>query len=145
LVDALISAIALATSDSWPSQTDDYFSVASHTSDFEYYASVEGNRSDLGLQTHGYSAFTNLQYNPSGQDAVSFVAQLRQDVYQIPNCTAPLPDDPQCVGQFGDVQGGRDRPTAAAGLGAERLLGQVLPGPTARDALGALGRLRNLE
>jgi hypothetical protein len=99
-------------------QTDDYFSVASHTDDFAYYASIEGNRSDLGLQTpdsqvihdqtHGYGLFTNLQYNPSGQDAVSFVAQLRQDDYQIPNCTAPLPDDPQCVGQFGDVQGEAD-------------------------------------
>ena len=39
---------------------------------------------------------------------VSFVAQLRQDVYQIPDCTAPLADDPGCVGQFGDVQGEAD-------------------------------------
>jgi hypothetical protein len=99
-------------------QTDDYASVGSHTQDFAYYASVEGNRSDLGLQTpdaqvihdqtHGYGLFTNLQYNPNEQDAVSFVAQLRQDDYQIPNCTAPLPDDPGCVGQFGDVQGEAD-------------------------------------
>ncbi len=95
-------------------QTDDYLSAASHTNDFAYYASVEGNRSDLGLQTpvsqvihdgsQGYGAFTNLQYQPGTQDAVSFVGQLRQDDYQIPDCTAPLADDPQCVGQFGDVQ-----------------------------------------
>ncbi len=99
-------------------QTQDYFGVASHTADFAYYASVEGNRSDLGLQTpdsqvihdamHGYGAFTNLQYKPSEQDAMSLVAQLRQDVYQIPDCTAPLPDDPQCIGQFGDVQSEAD-------------------------------------
>ncbi len=99
-------------------QTDDYVSVASHTNDFAYYASVEGNRSDLGLQTpvsqvihdetQGYGAFTNLQYKPSEQDAVSFVAQLRQDVYQIPDCTVPLADDPVCVGQFGDVQSEAD-------------------------------------
>jgi hypothetical protein len=99
-------------------QTNDYLSVASHTADFAYYASVEGNRSDLGLQTpvsqvihdetHGYGAFNNLQYKPSEQDTVSLVAQLRQDVYQIPDCTAPLADDPQCVGQFGDVQGEAD-------------------------------------
>jgi hypothetical protein len=99
-------------------QTDDYFSVASHTSDFAYYASVEGNRSDLGLQTpnaqvihdatHGYGTFTNLEYKPSEQDTVTLVAQLRQDAYQIPDCTAPLADDPQCVGQFGDVQGEAD-------------------------------------
>jgi outer membrane receptor protein involved in Fe transport len=99
-------------------QTDDYVSVASHTSDFAYYASVEGNRSNLGLQTpqsevihdqtQGYEAFTNLQYKPSEQDAVSFVAQLRQDDYQIPDCTEPLADDPYCIGQFGDVQGEAD-------------------------------------
>jgi hypothetical protein len=99
-------------------QTDDYLSAASHTGDFAYYASAEGNRSDLGLQTpvsqvihdatQGYGAFTNLQYRLSEQDAVSLVAQSRQDVYQIPDCTAPLPDDPQCIGQFGDVQSEAD-------------------------------------
>jgi outer membrane receptor protein involved in Fe transport len=93
-------------------------SVGSHTEDFAYYASVEGNRSDLGLQTpdsqvihdqtHGYGLFTNLQYNPSAQDTVSVVGQLRQDVYQIPNCSAPLPDVPGCLGQFGDEQGEAD-------------------------------------
>jgi hypothetical protein len=99
-------------------QTNDYVSVASHTSDFAYYASLEGNRSDLGLQTpvsqvihdeaHGYGAFTNLQYTPSARDTVSLVAQLRQDVYQIPDCNVALADDPDCVGQFGDVQGEAD-------------------------------------
>jgi len=99
-------------------QTNDYMSVASHTDDFAYYASVEGNRSELGLQTpvsqvihdetRGVGAFTNLEYKPSEQDALSLVAQLRQDVYQIPDCTAPLPNDPGCVGQFGDVQGEAD-------------------------------------
>ncbi|MHB8812685.1 MAG: TonB-dependent receptor [Steroidobacteraceae bacterium] len=99
-------------------QTDDYVSAASHTDNFAYYASLEGNRSDLGLQTpvsrvihdrtKGYGAFTNLQYEPGSRDAVSFVAQLRQDDYQIPDCTAPLANDPVCVGQFGDVQGEAD-------------------------------------
>jgi hypothetical protein len=95
-------------------QTDDYLSAASHTDDFAYYASVAGNRSNLGLQTpdsqivhdqtHGYGAFTNLQYQPSAQDAVTVIAQLRQDVYEIPDCIVPLADDPQCIGQFGDAQ-----------------------------------------
>jgi hypothetical protein len=99
-------------------QTDDYLSAASHTGNFAYYASIEGNRSNLGLQTpdsqvihdqsQGYGAFTNLQYMPSAQDEVSFVGQVRQDDYQIPDCTAALEDDPQCVGQFGDVQGEAD-------------------------------------
>ena len=99
-------------------QTNDYVSVASHTGEFAYYASVEGNRSDLGLQTpvsqiihdetRGVGAFTNLEFRPSEQDMLSLVAQLRQDVYQIPDCTVPLADDPGCVGQFGDVQGEAD-------------------------------------
>ncbi len=99
-------------------QTDDYASAASHTDDFAYYASLEGNRSDLGLQTpvsqaihdrtKGYGAFTNLQYEPGSQDAVSFVGQLRQDDYQIPDCTAPLENEPLCVGQSGDQQGEAD-------------------------------------
>jgi hypothetical protein len=99
-------------------QTNEYVSVASHTNDFAYYASLEGNRSNLGLQnpgsqiihdeTRGVGAFTNLEYKPNEQDSVSLVAQLRQDVYQIPDCTAPLADDPDCVGQFGDVQGEAD-------------------------------------
>lgn len=79
-------------------QTDDYISAASHAGNFAYYASLEGNRSNLGLQTpvpqvihdeaQGYGAFTNLQYEAGARDQVSFVAQLRQDDYQIPNCTA---------------------------------------------------------
>jgi hypothetical protein len=99
-------------------QTNDYVSVASHMDNFAYYASIQGNRSDLGLQTpvsqmihdgtHGYGTFTNLQYKPSEQDTVSLVAQLRQDVYQIPDCTVPLADEPDCVGQFGDAQGEAD-------------------------------------
>jgi hypothetical protein len=99
-------------------QTDDYASIASHTDNFAYYASLEGNRSNLGLQTpvssvlhddsQGYGAFTKIQYNPSTQDAVSFVAQVRQDRYQIPDCNAPLDDYPDCLGQLGDVQGESD-------------------------------------
>jgi Carboxypeptidase regulatory-like domain/TonB dependent receptor-like, beta-barrel len=78
-------------------QTDDYLSAASHTDDFAYYASVEGNRSNLGLQTpvsqvihdesQGYGLFTNLQYDPDAQDELRFLGQMRQDDYQIPNCT----------------------------------------------------------
>ena len=32
--------------------------------------------------------FTNLQYEPSARNEVRLVAQLRQDDYQIPNCSA---------------------------------------------------------
>jgi TonB dependent receptor/Carboxypeptidase regulatory-like domain/TonB-dependent Receptor Plug Domain len=95
-------------------QTNDNLSVASHTSDLAYYVSVEGNRSDLGLQTpisqvvhdssQGYGGFTNLQYDRGTQDTVRFVAQLRQDNYQIPDCIVPLADESGCLGQLGDVQ-----------------------------------------
>jgi len=94
-------------------QTNNNLSIASHTGDFAYYASLEGNRSNLGLQTptaevihdqsQGYGAFTNIQYEPTAQDALSLVGQLRQDDYQIPNCSVPPEDDPYCVGQS-DVQ-----------------------------------------
>ena len=95
-------------------QTDDYVSAASHEGKFAYYASLEGNRSSLGLETpgprvihdatRGYGAFTNLQYEPGPGDSVRLVAQARQDLYRIPDCTAPLPDAPECLGQFGDAQ-----------------------------------------
>ncbi len=101
-------------------QTDDYVSAASHSDNFAYYASLEGNRSDLGLQTpvsqvihdqsQGYGAFTNLQYVPNSQDEVSFVAQLRQDDYQIPNCTQYASQEIDgCTPPLnGDVQGEAD-------------------------------------
>ncbi len=99
-------------------QTDDYLSAASHVGRFAYYASIEGNRSNLGLQTpvpevihdqtQGFGFFTNLQYEASARNDLRFVAQARQDQYQIPNCIVPLPDEPQCVGQSGDVQKEKD-------------------------------------
>jgi len=99
-------------------QTNDNVSVASHAGNFAYYASIEGNRSNLGLQTpdsaivhdesQGYGAFVNLQYNLGPRDGLSFVGQARQDRYQIPDCNAALADDPGCIGQLGDVQGEGD-------------------------------------
>ncbi|HTT06702.1 MAG TPA: TonB-dependent receptor [Steroidobacteraceae bacterium] len=99
-------------------QTDDYASLASHSSDLAYYASIEGNRSNLGLQTptsevihdasQGYGAFTNVQYSATRLDSLNFVAQLRQDTYQIPDCTGPPAEDPGCIGLSGDVQGEAD-------------------------------------
>ncbi len=80
-------------------QTDDYLSVGSHHGRFAYYASVDGNRSNLGIGTpvsevihdreHGFGAFTNLDYEATGNDQIRFVASSRQDDYQIPNCPGP--------------------------------------------------------
>jgi len=54
-------------------QTNDSFSFGSHTERFAYYASLNGNRSDLGLQTpvstvvhdraNGYGGFGSLTFN----------------------------------------------------------------------------------
>ncbi|MGH9452278.1 MAG: TonB-dependent receptor domain-containing protein [Terriglobia bacterium] len=76
-------------------QTDDLLSFGSHTQRFAYYASVDGNRSDLGLstpttgilhdQTSGLGGFASILYNPTASNQLRVVASLRGDHYQIPN------------------------------------------------------------
>jgi Carboxypeptidase regulatory-like domain/TonB dependent receptor-like, beta-barrel len=98
-------------------QTDDYLSMGSHSGKFAYYASVDGNRSNLGIgtpvsqvihdQEHGYGAFTNLDYAAGENDQLRFVASSRQDDYQIPDCTEQesLNPDLSCTPpQVNDVQ-----------------------------------------
>ena len=87
-------------------QTDDQLNFGGHTNRFAYYASLNGNRSDLGLQTptsavihdqaNGFGGFTSLTYNLDSQDQLRLVAQLRQDFYQVPFD----PNDPNTAGQF---------------------------------------------
>ena len=87
-------------------QTDDQLNFGSHTNRFAYYASLNGNRTDLGLQTptsavihdqaNGYGGFTSMTYNLDSTDQFRFVAQLRQDSYQVPFD----PNDPNSTGQF---------------------------------------------
>jgi Carboxypeptidase regulatory-like domain/TonB dependent receptor-like, beta-barrel/TonB-dependent Receptor Plug Domain len=82
-------------------QTDDRLSLGGHTERFAYYASVNGNRSNLGLETpvpqayhdaeNGYGGFTSLMYNVRPRDQLRFDGQLRQDYYQIPY--DPNPND----------------------------------------------------
>jgi hypothetical protein len=86
-------------------QTNDSLSIGSHTSNFAYYASAAGNRSNLGLMTpvaqiihdadDGYSAFTTLIYNDGAQDQLRAVASARHDDYQIPNAPGQIADDAQ--------------------------------------------------
>jgi hypothetical protein len=86
-------------------QTNDYLSVGSHTSDFAYYASVDGNRSNLGIETptsrvihdaeRGYGGFTDLVYEPSAENEIRLVAQSRADQYEIPNAPGDMLDDVQ--------------------------------------------------
>ena len=82
-------------------QTDDQLNLGGHTERFAYYASVNGNRTNLGLETpipqvyhdaaNGYGGFSSLMYNLTPKDQLRFVGQLRQDYYQIPY--DPNPDD----------------------------------------------------
>jgi outer membrane receptor protein involved in Fe transport len=75
-------------------QTDDQINFGGHTSRFAYYASANGNRTNLGLQTptsavlhdaaNGYGGFVSLIYNADSQDQLRFVAQARRDYYQVP-------------------------------------------------------------
>jgi hypothetical protein len=82
-------------------QTDDELSFGSHTGRFAYYASVNGNRSDLGLQppvpqvvhdaVNGVGGLGNLIFNVNPSNQLRFMASLRRDHYQIPY--DPNPND----------------------------------------------------
>jgi outer membrane receptor protein involved in Fe transport len=75
--------------------TDDQLSFGDHSSRFAYYASLNGNRSDLGLETptaavlhdaeSGGGGFTSLIFNPKPSDQLRFVGGARVDYYQVPN------------------------------------------------------------
>ncbi len=75
-------------------QSDDQVNFGGHTNRFAYYASANGNRTDVGLQTptsavihdraNGYGGFASLIYNADSQDQLRFVTSLRRDYYQIP-------------------------------------------------------------
>jgi outer membrane receptor protein involved in Fe transport len=75
-------------------QTNDDLSFGSHTERFAYYASVNGNRSNLGLQPptaqvvhdaeNGYGGFGSLIFNVNPSNQLRLVTSLRKDYYQIP-------------------------------------------------------------
>jgi len=82
-------------------QSNDQINFGSHTQKFAYYGSLNGNRSNLGLETpvsqiyhdaeNGYGGFTSLIYNLNPKDQFRFDAQARRDYYQIPY--DPNPND----------------------------------------------------
>jgi len=75
--------------------TDDQLNVGGHTERFAYFASVDANRSQLGLATpisqvihdqeSGVGGFLSLLYNATPKDQLRWVVSLREDHYQIPN------------------------------------------------------------
>lgn len=75
-------------------QTNDALSFGSHTQRFAYYASLNGNRSNLGLQppvpqivhdaANGYGGFGTLVFNVDPSNQLRLVSSLRRDYYQVP-------------------------------------------------------------
>ena len=75
-------------------QTDDQFNFGGHSNKLAYYGSINGNRSNLGLEpptaavihdeANGAGGFTSLIYNADPKDQFRFVAQSRRDFYQVP-------------------------------------------------------------
>jgi hypothetical protein len=82
-------------------QTNDALSFGSHTKRFAYYASVNGNRSDLGLQppvpqvvhdaVNGVGGFGSFIYNLDASNQLRLITSLRRDYFQIPY--DPFPND----------------------------------------------------
>ncbi len=76
-------------------QTNDQINFGSHTEKFAYFASINGNRSDYGLETPGpdvlhdrvwgLGGMGTLIYNRDANNQFRFVTSLRRDDYQIPN------------------------------------------------------------
>ena len=84
-------------------QTDDQLNFGGHTNRFAYYASLSGNRTNLGLETpapvvahdaaNGFGGFTSLIFNLDPQNQLRLIAQARRDFYQVP----VDPGDPSAI------------------------------------------------
>ncbi|HKD78469.1 MAG TPA: TonB-dependent receptor [Candidatus Angelobacter sp.] len=85
----------LVTSYGSLNSTDNQLSFGDHNDRSAYYFSVNGNRTDHGLETPtsdnlhnqaaGGGAFTSLIYNITPHDQLSFVGSARTDYFQVPN------------------------------------------------------------
>ncbi len=81
-------------------QTNDDISCGGHTARFAYYGSLNGNRSNLGLQPpspaiihdaeNGIGGFGTLMFNLDPKDQLRFVISSRRDYYQIPNSNGAI-------------------------------------------------------
>ncbi len=81
-------------------QTNDQISCGGHTQRFAYYGSLNGNRSNLGLQPptpqvihdaeNGFGGFGTLIFNVDPKDQFRFVVSSRRDYYQIPNSNGQI-------------------------------------------------------
>ena len=92
-------------------QTNDQCNLGGHTERFAYYASVNADRSNYGLQPpvgqavhdaeNGFGGFASLIFNPSSNNQFRLVASLRQDYYQIPIDPSPNSSGNQTYPSYG--------------------------------------------
>src|SRR5689334_19684507 len=85
----------LVTSYGSYNSTDNQLSFGDHSDRSAYYFSLNGNRTDHGLETPtadnlhnqaaGGGAFTSLIFNLTPKDQLRFVGSARTDFYQVPN------------------------------------------------------------
>ncbi|MGH9704505.1 MAG: TonB-dependent receptor [Candidatus Acidiferrales bacterium] len=102
----------LVTSFGSLNQTNNQLSFGSHTQRFAYYASLNGNRTDRGLEPptaneihdigSGLGGFNSIIFNATPNDQLRLISSVRRDHYQVPN----TPDD-QAAG-IRDVENERD-------------------------------------
>jgi outer membrane cobalamin receptor len=81
-------------------QTNDQISCGDHTQRFAYYGSLNGNRSNLGLQPptpevihdaeNGFGGFGTIIFNADPKDQLRLVVSSRKDYYQIPISTGVI-------------------------------------------------------
>ena len=94
-------------------QTDDQINLGSHSERFAWYASLSGNRTDLGLETpvvdalhdigSGISGFASFIFNRTPHDQLRSVISVRGDHYQVPNTPEQQADGVRDVDHERDV------------------------------------------
>lgn len=92
-------------------QTNNQLNFGGHTKRFAYYVSLNGNRSNYGLQTpigrvvhdaeNGYGGFASLIFNANSSNQLRLVGSLRQDYYQIPIDPEPNSSGNQVYPSYG--------------------------------------------
>ncbi len=75
-------------------QTNDQISCGNHSQRSAYYVSLNGNRSNYGLETpipqifhdaqNGFGGFASFISNPDSKNQIRLVGSLRRDYYQVP-------------------------------------------------------------
>lgn len=90
-------------------QTDDELNLGDHSEKAAYYASINGNRSDYGLETPGpeihhdaewgMGGFGSFVYNPTASDQLRLLITSRGDEYEIPD-SADLERERDSVATF---------------------------------------------